>query len=492
MSVINSGSRRFQPRRFAMRFVFYATLFISTIYVVSGVSIGAEGKAKGVTLPDDKAIAEARKLVNGIYGKDIKAAKTAEQKAKLVDTILSTVKAAGSPENKYALYTTALDLASAGGDVEKVFEIFKAMEIFDDNLFDLKESVAERLYAKANREGQRLLAEKCLVMVDQAITCDRYKEAVRLVNHAYRCAKKGRSRGILREASDARKDLYRLRIRFKKVEAAIEKIKEDKNDPVANYTIGEYYSFVKGDWKRGLPMLAKSGKEPVSLISMIELNNPVESKVQNELADHWWKLSEENKGRMQENLRSHAASWYQRAIPGLSGLVKVMAEKRVAESKETKEDAADLVNPKQFIICLWEGGKWVGYPLKRVKHEMVKGALKITNNSGVHNHCKLALRTVLKKDFHVKWIIEGEGFKEYGVMYTNGEDRVRYSSLASAKGRLELEVARKGKTLRFALNGKEVSSKGSRGVNSLAPFYSIVAVSSGKSILIRRVQLKSR
>ena len=104
------------------------------------------------------------------------------------------------------------------------------------------------------------------------------------------------------------------------------------DDAGANLAVGKYLCVARGDFERGLPMLAKSIHPGLSKAAKQDLSNPQEPAAQIATGDDWWELADkasekEDKFRYQER----AKTWYDKALPAVSGLNKVKLEKRIAE-----------------------------------------------------------------------------------------------------------------------------------------------------------------
>jgi hypothetical protein len=60
-----------------------------------------------------------------------------------------------------------------------------------------------------------------------------------------------------------------------------------------------------------------------------EMAGPGDAKGQLKLADLWWDLAKKEKGPEQRGIQARAGHWYELALPGLSGLDRMEAEKRL-------------------------------------------------------------------------------------------------------------------------------------------------------------------
>ena len=56
---------------------------------------------------------------------------------------------------------------------------------------------------------------------------------------------------------------------------------------------------------------------------------PTDATEQKNLGDEWWDVAEEEHGRGQLNIQLQAYKWYEMAVPGLDGLGRTTAEKRI-------------------------------------------------------------------------------------------------------------------------------------------------------------------
>ena len=113
------------------------------------------------------------------------------------------------------------------------------------------------------------------------------------------------------------------------------------DDAAANLTVGKYYCFQKGDWEKGLPMLALGQDETLKAVAAQEIAGVTKPDDQVKVGDAWWDLAEKEQGRVQATLRGRANYWYQQALPELSGLAKAKLEKRIKEYEAASEGSEE-------------------------------------------------------------------------------------------------------------------------------------------------------
>ncbi len=78
-----------------------------------------------------------------------------------------------------------------------------------------------------------------------------------------------------------------------------------------------YLCLVKGDWDRGVAMLALGSDEPLKTVAVMELQGAETAEDQAAIGDAWWDAAESREGQEGDLLRLRAGSWYRRAAPQL-------------------------------------------------------------------------------------------------------------------------------------------------------------------------------
>jgi hypothetical protein len=117
---------------------------------------------------------------------------------------------------------------------------------------------------------------------------------------------------------------------FKDVQRILTSAK-DADDPEGNLRVGRYYCLIRGEWEKGLPLLAKGSHARLRELAEAEMAHPTIPADQLELADGWWELGTAEEAH-QTALCRRGAFWYQRALPELpTGLWRAKADMRLKE-----------------------------------------------------------------------------------------------------------------------------------------------------------------
>jgi len=332
--------------------------------------------------PPKKAIEEATALIHDLYKKEMAAAKTPAERSTLARVLLKQANESRSdPAGYFVLLDEACSFAAKGGDTITAFQALDRLtDAFDVPLLDRKLKALEALSGSSPPPAHKQIAEMALALVDQAVEVDDYKMAKDLVTLGAASARKSKDAAAGKLAVARTADIDRLSKQYSTIKDAIVTVEKSPDDPKANLTAGTYYCFTKGNWARGLPMLAKGDNADFKALSDKDLAKPRESVDQLAIGDGWWDLAEAQEDPSNKvHLRVRACEWYRQALPNVTGLAKAKAEKRVADVSEelakgpsgsptlplfaraqdaVKNGRLNLVHPKGFGI----GQKWSDVP----------------------------------------------------------------------------------------------------------------------------------
>ena len=189
----------------------------------------------------------------------------------------------------------------------------------------------------------RLWCDRAMPKLDEAVANDDYDKAARLVSVAISVAREADDRQWGAELAARQKELERAKRGFASVQRSLDALAADPGDPEANLAAGQWYCFERRQWEKGLPLLAKGRDADLAALAHQEIagaDNPAE---QLKLADAWWEHAETDRSPMKPAIQSRAAYWYGQALPKLSGLEKVTAEKRLETASRAERPSAGAV-----------------------------------------------------------------------------------------------------------------------------------------------------
>ena len=98
--------------------------------------------------------------------------------------------------------------------------------------------------------------------------------------------------------------------------------------------VGKYYCFIKGNYDKGLPLLAKCTNAELKDLAVRDLAGPKEPRKQMDLADDWYQTGRKRKGLAQRQTFRRAFYWYQASLAKLEGLTRSTSANRSRSWRE--------------------------------------------------------------------------------------------------------------------------------------------------------------
>ncbi|MCY2929177.1 MAG: hypothetical protein NTV86_06715 [Planctomycetota bacterium] len=186
-----------------------------------------------------------------------------------------------------------------------------------------------------------VLAEACDRLIDEAVAADRYDVARQGADLAVALAKKMGDRDWVQAAAARQQEVKALEAGYDQAQKALAILASDANNTSAYLAVGRFACFLKGDWDKGLPLLASSGEPALKALAEEEIAKPADPARQAALADGWWDLAQKEPPLPQRAIRLHAADGYRKALPGLTGVMKLKAQTRLEAVQEILDAAAN-------------------------------------------------------------------------------------------------------------------------------------------------------
>jgi len=292
-----------------------------------------EAKTDKMPAPSAEDQAKAEKVIKDIFKDDFFKAKSVAEKTSLAETLIKQgMETKDDLTARFVLFHLASDIAAQAGNhtlgCQAIEEMAKRYEVDPLTLKTAMLTTATKQVAPA---AAKELIEAILQLVEDAISSDRFDVALTLAKLADSTAPKAKNITLVTKASAAVKKVQEIQKEADTVKTAVETLKEKPDDPAANLTAGKFFCLLKGDWDKGLPLLAKGSDEKLRTVAQQDLANPSEAATQMKLADDWFLLAGNEAGTKKMLLSSRAYEWYQKALPMLEGLTKAKVEKRVVE-----------------------------------------------------------------------------------------------------------------------------------------------------------------
>ena len=318
-------------------------------------------------VPDAQTQAKALALVREVYKAEYDAAKTFSQKEALAKRLLGLSSTTQDAAQRYALLRVARDVSlETGGPtcLEAVDEMAKSFQIDGTSM---KAEVLVKCSSTVRTSAQaRVVVETGMELINKAIAADNLTLAKYLGTPMLAAARKARDGSLIKHVADLNAKVAEVAKAAAELKPSLTTLDTNATDAAGNLAAGKYHCFMRGDWPKGLPMLALGNDSAIRGLAIKELRGVSTPNDEVALADGWWVLAEAETGIAKAQLQTHAAGWYKRALPKLGGLEKAKAQKRLSEAPAvgevvlyapTSPSAQPTRLPKELSIDLGKGVK---------------------------------------------------------------------------------------------------------------------------------------
>ncbi len=305
-------------------------LLLGTLVAAAAVAL-AEERAP---VPDDAAQAKALELVHEVYGRQSDEAMSSAEKAAVAKEMLDeAAQSKDDPASHFVLLGVARDMAVEAGEagiaLQAVDEITRAYQV-DGPAMKLAALLAAAAKARSSKQ-RKAVVEAAIPLIHAAVDQDDYATAKRLAPKMLDLARRSRDRALLKKMVAIGRDVAASEKAHAEAEKARAVLEDNPIDPYANLTVGLYTCLAKGDWEKGIAMLALGTDARLKALAIKELEGTTSTGEEVALGDGWWELAQGEKGDARKSMMLRAGSWYQAAQAEVSGLVKVKLDRRLEE-----------------------------------------------------------------------------------------------------------------------------------------------------------------
>lgn len=314
-----------------------------------------------IPVPEAAKQREAEKMIKDLF-KDQYLKKSPADRQALAKSLLEQArKTTDEPAAMWVLYREAQDSSVQAVDVKTAMQaIEETAKVFDIEATSLKSAALSSAGKLAKSpEEFTALADALLKLIDELLAIDQYDAADKAATAALQYAKRSTDQSLPGHAATRAKEVAEAKSRYQGMKRVLETLAKTPEDPGANNEMGQYYCFVKGNWDFGLRFLARGSDATLRGLAAKEIALPTQTIELVALADGWWDLAEKEKSPLRKGqMKSHALSLYDVALPNASGLLKSKIEKRLAEAEEQQVTGGvnllRLIDPKLDALA----GDW--------------------------------------------------------------------------------------------------------------------------------------
>ena len=294
-----------------------------------------------LAVPDAAALAKSAQVIKDLYKAEFAQTRTGDR-LNLADKLFQLgLDPKEQPAPRFALLREAGDLAARAGDALRALKAVDELGyVFAINAPELKAAALE--LAAGSAQGQaahEALVKGALEVVNEAVEVDAYPVADRALQVAKKAVTHTKNAVLASRLQTQTAEAEATHRAFKAIGPAADVLEKNPQEPAASAAVGRFRCVFKGEWEKGLPLLANGNDPQLQALARKDLEAPLDADARTALADGWWDLSEKEQGVAKRNLQKRAVRWYQRALPSLSGLPQVRVEKRLADYRKALAEA---------------------------------------------------------------------------------------------------------------------------------------------------------
>jgi WD40 repeat protein len=304
--------------------------FVSDSKFISGEEV------KRGAIPPAAAQKKAEALIRELYEKEYaKAEKGGAARAQLAVTLLQEGRDTNDdPAGRYVLFREARDLAAKAGDapvaLQAIADLAQDFAVADAEVLRMKILALQVAgSARAGPEAYHMVVDTAQVLAHEAVQADDYEAALDLLTSAEAAAKKLKIVSLVSAIRKRQEEVVAAEKEYARWKPFAETLRKDPTDARANLEMGRYFALVKGNWDKGLGLLARGSDPVLKDTAAMDLEAPKDAGPQAELADKWFQISHKFKGKMAIHALLRAFHWDVQALAGLEGDARKRVEKRM-------------------------------------------------------------------------------------------------------------------------------------------------------------------
>lgn len=299
-------------------------------------------------VPDAARQKEAEKTVRELFKEQYAKKAPADRKALARLLLEQAAQVQNDATSLWVLYREALDAATQGGDLRTAFEIIDGMaRSFDLDPLVLKNSTLATLGKSIKTpEEAAALADAQVRLADEYFDVDQFDLADKACATAIQLARRSGDAALATRATARSKEISEAKSKFASLKRVLETLAKTPTDPQANFEMGQFLCFVKGNWDLGLCFLAKGSDAVLKPLAEKELAFSTVHADRVAIADGWWDLAQKESSPLRKGqLLAHAVSLYELLLPEATGLVKIRLQKRLDGVVKPGSAAAPMLGP---------------------------------------------------------------------------------------------------------------------------------------------------
>ncbi len=306
---------------------------------VAQLSHGQE--AKKWPIPSKEAQARVETLLDELYKDDFaKAQKDPILRSRLAQTLLFEGRETkDDAAGRYVLFSKAHSFAAQAGDVNTALlaadELAKDFVILPATIFRMKIAMLQQAskVEGAPADAYQAVIDRAMVTLDDTLDADDYTSSLDLIAAADQAALRLKNVALVVTIRKRQEEIARLQKEFTRWQPFADKLAKNPADAEANLELGKYQALIKGDWDRGLPLLARGAKGKLQALAQSDLAAPTAAAPRRVVALGWYLFATDK--TVDPAMRTHALlrayHWYQENLVDASDKDRALIDGKLQE-----------------------------------------------------------------------------------------------------------------------------------------------------------------
>lgn len=319
-------SIRRNPHR--KQFWTFLSLMILTALLQPGRS-----DAGPLPIPDPEEQKAARAEIEKIYGERYKAASSPSERVALGHEMIEMSRRIDNASERYCLLQSARNISISYGNVDLLKRALKDLS-FHFNVDNHQQRIKSLLAIEKHVSDPaqlRVLGEEWLPFYYISVAKENYSEASNLLKKVGQIAYRSKAKPLYERCLGLKKDLETMQEGKRQAEEGLERLEKVPNHASSHEKVGKYLTLMRGDYRFGIPHLAKGEDAALKAIAELELTHPQEAEDEIAMGNRWWKYAESQSGVVSSYAKWRAAFWYEQTIGKYDGIQQVRALDRIRE-----------------------------------------------------------------------------------------------------------------------------------------------------------------
>jgi formylglycine-generating enzyme required for sulfatase activity len=285
-------------------------------------------------VPDRAAQDRAEAVITNLFKDRYEKAKTdAAAAGELATLLLKEGRATtDDPALRFAALSQARDLAARAGNIALALDaVADLTRFYAVDELTLKAAMLTAAAGKATTaEAAQALLGVAFACLDEAVATDNYPPATAVAAAAEQTLPqvKDNRPALAARLKQRAAEVEAARQHFEQVRPFLARLDKDRNDAEASLEVGRYAVISKGDFERGLPLLARGKGGALKALAAQDLANPAGAKEQVALGDAWDALAAAQPPLTRRHLERRAYYWYDQALLQSESLGKTRVGQR--------------------------------------------------------------------------------------------------------------------------------------------------------------------